>query len=162
VTKIAGFESDPLVRGMDPRICIRIQTKISWIRNIALNLTLSDEEDEVHGGPRHGRLLPRLQPGLAKAPRRSTQLVNHTYQWFDWLIEWMFDYLPRIFPEMLIFLLCTRVSDPHWFNADPDTDLDPAFFLIADPDPGLSKIEKIYSWKFNFYFLDQKLQLTYP
>jgi hypothetical protein len=21
--------------------------------------------------------------------------------------------------------------DPHWFNADPD----PAFFLIADPDP---------------------------
>jgi hypothetical protein len=25
-----------------------------------------------------------------------------------------------------------RVSDPHWFNADPDTD--PAFFLIADPD----------------------------
>ncbi len=29
----------------------------------------------------------------------------------------------------------TRVSDPHWFNADPDTDPDPAFFLIADPDP---------------------------
>jgi hypothetical protein len=27
-----------------------------------------------------------------------------------------------------------RVSDPHGFNADPDTD--PAFFLIADPDPG--------------------------
>ncbi len=26
----------------------------------------------------------------------------------------------------------TRVSDPHWFNADPD----PAFFLIADPDCG--------------------------
>ena len=24
-----------------------------------------------------------------------------------------------------------RVSDPHWFNADPD----PEFFLIADPDP---------------------------
>jgi hypothetical protein len=24
-----------------------------------------------------------------------------------------------------------RVSDPHLFNADPD----PAFFLIADPDP---------------------------
>ncbi len=29
-----------------------------------------------------------------------------------------------------------RVSDPHWFNADPDTDPDPAFFLIADPDSG--------------------------
>ncbi len=27
-----------------------------------------------------------------------------------------------------------RVSNPHWFNSDPD--LDPAFFLIADPDPG--------------------------
>jgi len=26
-----------------------------------------------------------------------------------------------------------RVADPDWFNADPD----PAFFLIADPDPGL-------------------------
>ncbi len=41
-----------------------------------------------------------------------------------------------------------RVSDPHWFNADPDTDPDPAFFLIADPDPASgskvwwSKIEK--------------------
>ncbi len=37
-----------------------------------------------------------------------------------------------------IFLLTSpmyRVSDPHWFNADPDTDPDPAFFLIADPDP---------------------------
>ncbi len=30
----------------------------------------------------------------------------------------------------------SRVSDPHWFNADPDTDPDPAFFLIADPDSG--------------------------
>ncbi len=32
--------------------------------------------------------------------------------------------------------LKSRVSDPHWFNADPDTDPDPAFFLIADPDSG--------------------------
>ncbi len=44
--------------------------------------------------------------------------------------------------------ISNRVSDPHWFNADPDTDPDPAFFLIADPDPGYgsrvwwSKIEK--------------------
>ena len=47
-----------------------------------------------------------------------------------------------------------RVSDPHEFNADPDT----------DPDPGFDdlKLKKIYSWKFNFYFLDQKLQFTYP
>jgi hypothetical protein len=28
----------------------------------------------------------------------------------------------------------SRVSDPHWFNADPDPD--PAFVLIADPDSG--------------------------
>ncbi len=71
----------------------------------------------------------------------------------------------------------TRVSDPHWFNADPDADPDPAFFLIADPDsgsvfriripdpdPGFDdlKLKKIYSLKFNFYFLGQKLQFTYP
>ncbi len=31
-------------------------------------------------------------------------------------------------------MLKTRVSDPHGFNADPDTD--PAFFIIADPDSG--------------------------
>jgi hypothetical protein len=24
--------------------------------------------------------------------------------------------------------------DPHWFNADPDMDPDPEFFLFADPD----------------------------
>ncbi len=48
-----------------------------------------------------------------------------------------------------------RIAEPHWFNADPDTDLDPAFFLIAgpdaDPDPfwiqGFEdqKLKKIYS-----------------
>ncbi len=58
-----------------------------------------------------------------------------------------------------------RVADPHWFNADPD----PAFFLVADPDPGSgSRVwwgknwKKNYSWKFNFSFFDQKLQFTYP
>ena len=29
----------------------------------------------------------------------------------------------------------SRVMDSHLFNADPDTDPDPAFILIADPDP---------------------------
>ncbi len=38
---------------------------------------------------------------------------------------------PLYFSSVLI-----RVSDPHWFNADLDTDPDPAFFLIADPDSG--------------------------
>jgi hypothetical protein len=43
-------------------------------------------------------------------------------------------------------------------------DPDPAFFLIADPDPGFDdlKLKNIYSWKFNFYFFDQKLPFTYP
>ncbi len=70
-----------------------------------------------------------------------------------------------------------RVSDPHWFNADPDTDPDPAFFLIADPDSGSGsriripdpdpgfddlKLKKMYNKKLNFNFFDQKLQFTYP
>ncbi len=56
------------------------------------------------------------------------------------------------------------IPDPRIKNADPDTDPDPAFFLIADPDPGFDdlKLKKNFSWKFNFYFLDQKLQFTYP
>jgi hypothetical protein len=41
----------------------------------------------------------------------------------------------------------SRVSDPHRFNADPDTDPDPAFHLITDPDPGFDdlKLEKMYN-----------------
>jgi hypothetical protein len=35
-----------------------------------------------------------------------------------------------------------RVSDPHLFNADPDTDPDPAFFLIADPGFDYLKLKK--------------------
>jgi hypothetical protein len=67
----------------------------------------------------------------------------------------------------LLWVIFARVSDPHWFNAD--TDPDPAFFLIADPDPGYGsrvwwpKIEKkIMAGKFNFYFLYQNLKFTYP
>jgi hypothetical protein len=66
----------------------------------------------------------------------------------------------------------SRVADPHWFNADPDTDLGSGVQIrIRNPDPESgsgsrvwwSKIgKKIYSWKLNFYFLDQKLQFTYP
>ncbi len=44
----------------------------------------------------------------------------------------------------------SRVSDPHLFNADPDPRFDDL------------KLKKMYSWKFNFYYLDQKLQFTYP
>jgi hypothetical protein len=46
-----------------------------------------------------------------------------------------------------------RVSDPI---------VDPAFFLIADPGFDDLKFKTIYSWKFNFYFLDQKFQFTFP
>jgi hypothetical protein len=39
-------------------------------------------------------------------------------------------------------------------------------FQIRNPDPDPMfddlKLKKIYSWKFNFYFLDQKLPFTYP
>jgi len=45
---------------------------------------------------------------------------------------------------MFIRIPASRVSDPHWFNADPDTDPDPVFFLIADPDSG-SRI-RIQGW----------------
>ncbi len=38
----------------------------------------------------------------------------------------------RVLDHGLINYKTSRVSDPHWFNADPD----PAFFLIADPDSG--------------------------
>ncbi len=45
------------------------------------------------------------------------------------------DFNPKV-SSAAHYRVCTRVSDPHWFNADPDTDPDPAFFLIADPDSG--------------------------
>jgi hypothetical protein len=56
----------------------------------------------------------------------------------------------------------TRVSDPHWFNADPDTDPGPEIFLIADPGFDDVKLKKMCSWKFNFYFLDQNCNLLIP
>ncbi len=57
----------------------------------------------------------------------------------------------------------TRIRNPDSTGARAGGD-DPEFFLIADPDPGFDdlKLKKIYSWKFNYYFLDQKLQFTYP
>jgi len=64
----------------------------------------------------------------------------------------------------------SRVSDPHWFNADPDTDPDPAFFLFVDPDSGSGsgyrvwwpKIEKNYSWKKISFFLIKNYNLPIP
>ncbi len=36
--RIQDPDPDPLVRGMDPRIRIRIHPKMSWIRNTAENI----------------------------------------------------------------------------------------------------------------------------
>jgi hypothetical protein len=46
-------DPDPLVRGMDPRIQIRIRihTKMSWIRNTALDGNLRSIQDQVYGIP---------------------------------------------------------------------------------------------------------------
>ncbi len=105
----------------------------------------------------------RRPPSWATCPRSAScsTMWRRLGELFTYLISsWLLAYLE------LWFHLC-RVSDPHWFNADPDTDPDPAFFLIADldsgsgfririPDPdrvfGDLKLEKIYNKKFNFYF----------
>jgi hypothetical protein len=39
---------DPLVRGMDPQIRIRIHTKMSWIRNTDFSL-ISEENKDLSG-----------------------------------------------------------------------------------------------------------------
>ncbi len=149
ITKIAGSGSG-LVRGMDPRI--RIHTKMSWIRNTAISADLGRWRGPS-GGPWRGRRhFPRPGPGSHPAQGCCRFLnINPVNTNF-------------------VFIVLARVADPHCFNADPDTDPDTAFFLIADqdsgsgfriripdPDPGFDdlKLEKTYSWKFNFYFLDQ-------
>ncbi len=67
---------------------------------------------------------------------------------------------PELDPDPLV-RGADRVADPHWFNADPDTD--PAFFLIADPESGSRvlwpKIERIYSWKVLFLFSWSKIAI---
>jgi hypothetical protein len=63
-------------------------------------------------------------------------------------------------PGFRIRIDLMRIRIQHFFLiADPDPES-----RIRIPDPGFDgqKLQKIYSWKFNFYFLDQKLQFTYP
>ncbi len=57
-----------------------------------------------------------------------------------------------------------RVSDPHWFNADPDTDPDPAFFQIADPDSGsgILKLTKFIAGNLISIFLIKNCNLLIP
>jgi hypothetical protein len=47
---------------------------------------------------------------------------------------------------------------------DPDKDPDPAFFPLADPDPGFDdqKLKKIYSWKLLKKFLIKNCNLLMP
>jgi hypothetical protein len=53
-----------------------------------------------------------------------------------------------------------KVGTSHHFSQGFGSSI----FLIADPDPDPGfddlTLKKIYSCKFNFYFLDQKLQFT--
>ncbi len=86
----------------------------------------------------------------------SHQLRFYTHQHFRTYCNWI--QVPKI-----------RISDPNWFNADPDTDQDPAFFPIADPDPGSGsrvwwpKIwKKIYSFKTFNIFLIKNCNLLTP
>ncbi len=60
-----------------------------------------------------------------------------------------------------------RVGNPHWFTADPDTDPDPAFFLIADqhPDPGYDDLKlrkKIIAVNLIFIFLIKNCNFLIP
>jgi hypothetical protein len=143
-----------------------------------------------HAGDSH---VHRLE--LLKFRRDRTQrVVNLQHELPLHLVQycWSGMFIPdprsECFPSRI--RIFSRVSDPHWFNADPDPDPapDPAIFLISDPDCGSEsririedtdcgsglriripdpdlgfddlKLKKIYRWKFNFYFLDQKLQFT--
>ncbi len=60
------------------------------------------------------------------------------------------------------------VADPNWFQCDPYTDPDRAFFVNADPDmDARSRVLKTKTWeKFtaakNSCFIDEKLIFTYP
>ncbi len=68
-------------------------------------------------------------------------------------------------PYVLSLCALNRFSDPRWFNADPDTYPDPAFFLIADSDPGSGsrvwwlKIEKNLQLEIKFLFSLSKLAI---
>jgi hypothetical protein len=81
MTKIAGSafasdpdpnpDPDPLVRGMDPRIQIRIHTEMSWIRNTGYLLDL----EQLPGGDGLPAPSPRLPPAS-----RSRLLHKLTFQ----------------------------------------------------------------------------------
>ncbi len=90
--------------------------------------------------------------------------------------DWLLSSSPSFSSSWCLNMLCCRfnlqydnwrVVDPRWFNADPDTDPDPAFFLIADPDSVLNpefwwpKIYENLQRKKNGYFFQKKLQFSY-
>ncbi len=74
---------------------------------------------------------------LGRQRRRRQGVHRHCRRCYRWGRGWRGVRFYIMFVLVNIFSSSScRISDPHWFNADPDTDPDPAFFLIADPDSG--------------------------
>ncbi len=57
-------------------------------------------------------------------PGSKVRLKNYNSKTVYFLLKYYVYLCPKI-----------RILDPHRFNADPDTDLDLAFFIIGDSDP---------------------------
>ncbi len=123
-------DPDPLVRGMDPD---PVPSKSKKQKNFFFSIGFKLAS---------WRSMTKIARSRSASGSISQQIRIHTK------MSWI--------PNTAV----TRVSDPHWFNADPDTDPDPAFFLIVDPvsgsgsriripdpDPGFDdlKLKKIYN-----------------
>ncbi len=65
----ADLDPDPLVRGMDPRIRIRIHTKMSWVRNTVLKKKFA----KIRLGS--GTVIPDPDPTWPKVPNNTVLLV---------------------------------------------------------------------------------------
>jgi hypothetical protein len=101
-----------------------------------------------------------LQPTLLHFPQNQVLHIadiNVPEFFFAYILAcWSYENGKNL-PALLNLTKSVIVVHPniHRFNADPDTDSDPAFFLIADPDPDPND----QNWKKN---VDQKLQFPYP
>ncbi len=130
-------------------IRIRDEHPGSYIRELRNNFLGQNTYIPLCGcGSGSGNIFWRWDPGWkkfgfgirGKHPRSATlhfACLDPGQIWTrNTVLLWFFYYLEfRIHPKAT-WLIAVRVSDPHWFNADPDTDPDPEFFLIADPDSG--------------------------
>ncbi len=79
----------------------------------------------------------------------------------DYSRIWILEKLVRVAFSRAVFRICTGT---YSF----DTDMVPAFYAEywsrSNPEPRFDdqKLKKNYSWKKIKFFLDQKLQFTYP